>query len=1293
MPSSHHHPLPQRTRRRIGLLAAQLSDYNGTALLQGVSDAAAERDVDVICFIGGELRPPHGSEGQKNILYALASAESIDGLVFWGGALTYYVGMEGLEAFCRRYLPLPMVSAGPAPQGIPSVCADNYQGMYEAASHLIEVHGCRRPAFLPGPQNHEEAQIRLRGYADALKNHGLSPDSKLVAPPGFWSRASGREGVGILLDDNGVRFDALMAAGDQITLGAMEELQRRGLRVPGDVAVASFDDSTEARYVSPPLTSASLLIYEQGYRALAIVMDMIEGRPATERVTLPARLSVRRSCGCADSTVSRAAIGTKAAEPEKRFGSEPGSALVGLRGKALLDMSRAGMEPAAAEKLYDAFTKGLTGERGDEFVPALDAALDRAAGRGENLAAWQDALSAMRLRLLPHLDDRETAVRAEDLLHQARVAIEERRLRVHSLQQWETENYTRRLQEIVQSLIATLDSSELADVLADELPRLGIPSCCLSLYERPQVYAYPQPAPQRARLIMAYDGEGRAELEKGGRWFPSRQLAPAGMLDRARRSTMVVEPLFFRESQLGFVLFEIGPRNAALFDALADQISGVLKRELLFQEQARAEQELARERNLLRSLIDNIPDFIYVKDAEGRFLMANLALARLIGVVSPKELLGKTDFDFFPRELASKYRTDEREVISSAKPMLEAEERTVDEAGVEKWITTTKVPLKDAAGAVFGLVGMGKDITERKRAEDALRRERYLLGILLDNIPDYIYFKDAESRFLRTNRAHAHAFGLKSPEEAVGKSDFDFFTEEHARQAFEDEQRIMRTGLPIIGEVEKETWPDGRETWASTTKMPLRDLAGNIVGTFGVSRDVTAQKLAEEALRRSEERYHRQNISLRIASEVARAVTSILDIDVVLPRVVELIRERFGFYHVGILLTDDASSSLTLRAARGPLSGFTAEGLSLPAGGQGMIASVGRSGKPHVSQDVSQDPLYLFFTPLNETRAEAAIPLLIGDAVIGVLDVQSERTGAFQPETVSILSTMADQIAVAVQNARLHAAEKARARELERAYKTLEEHQGKLLISEKMASIGRLTAGIAHEMNTPLAAVRASLKEAEKLVSEYQDAVREANLSPADHLEIAREMQRAHQLAASSVERAVLFVRGINAQTRDLAPQDRQRFNAVPVIRETLILIGHALRAGKCEAAFTPSSEVVELLGSPGRLSQVVTNLLTNSIDACKSAGTGAIEILLARRAGSVRLSVSDTGSGIAAEHLPRIFDPMFTTKPFGQGTGLGLTIVHGIVVGEFGATIQAESVPGRGATFTIDFPDPGESP
>jgi PAS domain S-box-containing protein len=180
------------------------------------------------------------------------------------------------------------------------------------------------------------------------------------------------------------------------------------------------------------------------------------------------------------------------------------------------------------------------------------------------------------------------------------------------------------------------------------------------------------------------------------------------------------------------------------------------------------------------------------------------------------------------------------------------EYRIVHADGSIRWVRD-RVASAPGPGGAWLLDGILSDVSDRKRVQEDLEFERYLLRSLMDHLPDPIYFKDEQSRLIRVNIAAARGFGLDEPAKARGKTDADIFTSEHAGEALRDEREVMRTGLPLVAKEEKETWSDGRITWVSTTKMPLRDHTGRIVGTFGISRDVTEKKQAEEELRQAKE--------------------------------------------------------------------------------------------------------------------------------------------------------------------------------------------------------------------------------------------------------------------------------------------------------------------------------------------------------------------------------------------------------------------------------------------------------
>jgi PAS domain S-box-containing protein len=198
------------------------------------------------------------------------------------------------------------------------------------------------------------------------------------------------------------------------------------------------------------------------------------------------------------------------------------------------------------------------------------------------------------------------------------------------------------------------------------------------------------------------------------------------------------------------------------------------------------------------------------------------------------------------------------EVKKTKMPMV-VEHTHYDKDGNLRSVEIHAYPILDNNGNVAQVIEYCLDITERRKAEEEIRisqealgKERDLLNSLLDNSPDHIYFKDAENKFIRINKSSASWLGLSDPRQAVGKTDFDFFTEEYAKYSYEGEQELIRSGEPIVGLEAKETWPDREDTWVSTTKVPLRNPEGDIIGIIGISRDVTEHKKLEEQLLQSQ---------------------------------------------------------------------------------------------------------------------------------------------------------------------------------------------------------------------------------------------------------------------------------------------------------------------------------------------------------------------------------------------------------------------------------------------------------
>jgi two-component system, cell cycle sensor histidine kinase and response regulator CckA len=292
----------------------------------------------------------------------------------------------------------------------------------------------------------------------------------------------------------------------------------------------------------------------------------------------------------------------------------------------------------------------------------------------------------------------------------------------------------------------------------------------------------------------------------------------------------------------------------------------ITKRKKAEEELRRSEAERSELLALMRSMSDTMPDMLWAKDTRGKYIFANRAICeQLLNAADTSEPIGKTDLFFAMRERESHpdnpawHTFGELCVDSDAVTLREMKEMQFDEFGNVKgkflFLDVHKAPLRSAEGNVIGVVGSGREVTERKMAEQSLNRERNLLRTLIDGLPGSvrIYVKDAECRYIVNNLSHLQSLGATRQEDVVGKTSFDFFPLDAAQAFWDDEQEVLRTGNPLVDKEEIVFNKQLQENrWHSTTKVPLRDAEGKAVGLVGMSMDITVRKHLEMQLQQAQ---------------------------------------------------------------------------------------------------------------------------------------------------------------------------------------------------------------------------------------------------------------------------------------------------------------------------------------------------------------------------------------------------------------------------------------------------------
>ncbi|MCC7360240.1 MAG: GAF domain-containing protein [Anaerolineales bacterium] len=488
------------------------------------------------------------------------------------------------------------------------------------------------------------------------------------------------------------------------------------------------------------------------------------------------------------------------------------------------------------------------------------------------------------------------------------------------------------------------------------------------------------------------------------------------------RSEMAL-PLIVGEAVLGALDVQ-SPRPAAFTDSdvavlqtMVDQIAIALRNAQLLTATQRTQ-------SFLDSVVENLPVMLSVKDAyDLRYVRWNRSSELLTGI-GRDEILRQTDYEFFPPEAAAVLASDERQVLSAKQQVEIPEEPVQTRTRGTRVLHTRKIPILDETGQPQYLLSISEDVTERKEADVRLRAAQERYRSLVETLPAVIYAVEVpvggQGATTYISPQVQSLLGY-SPEEWTSDPDLwiKLLHPEDREAVLKEVARQNALGNALDIEYRSLT-RDGRVVWFHNQSQGAFDITGRVLTTRGIMFDITARKQAEAALKAAQETAQRRAQLLAAASDVARAMTGSLDREQLLRTAVNLIRERFGFYHASIFTVEQGSDMAVLRESTGEAGAqLKARRHQLAVGSRSLVGSATASRRPVIVQDVTTDPNHFKNPLLPDTRAEAVVPLLAGDMVVGALDVQSTLPYAFGAEDVAILVTMADQLAVALQNARL----------------------------------------------------------------------------------------------------------------------------------------------------------------------------------------------------------------------------------------------------------------------------------
>jgi signal transduction histidine kinase/DNA-binding LacI/PurR family transcriptional regulator len=613
-------------RKTIAVLGAQLSRAWGAEFMSGVLEAAEQYDMNIVYFVGGKpvaLAAPE-REGYSYGLYDLIKPGKFDGILL-AADIAHGETADDIKNFCRVFAPTPIVSFAIRAEGVSSFTADNEGGMRAIIHHLIKVHGYKRIAFIRGPRGQLEAEQRFEAYRLELKANEIPFDDRIVVE-GNYTPESGRAAMRTLLDERGLRIQAVAASNDRMAFGAIEVLQQRGIQVPDSVAVTGFDDVSESQSTGVPLTTVHQSFAQTGRLAIETLKKRIQGEHVEEINILPAKMVVRWSCGCLPESVKSTIVLPREVAHTGRLENKRDAAVRALFGAAGIPE----MDPHKAQyrdvfaRTWDVFLATLReSHKSEAFLKMIQSTVEVLQRHGYDSTTWNNVISTFRKYALGGISSNTSMLHAENLFQQARMLVGELSQRAQAFRRLQFEQQEEALGGFGFSMAPAITLDDIGEAISNHFPQLGLKRWYVMYYsdaETPDSIS--SPPPESYRLLLQYD-QNKFQVPEEKSAIATGRLVPRGKTPEDHRYTAVVMPLSLGGNRFGFMWTEVGPTDWDVYVRLRNLLSSALLRTMLVQQREQAQTEVER---LLNEARDRAVELARARDAAEKAAAQNAKL-------------------------------------------------------------------------------------------------------------------------------------------------------------------------------------------------------------------------------------------------------------------------------------------------------------------------------------------------------------------------------------------------------------------------------------------------------------------------------------------------------------------------------------------------------------------------------------------------------------------------------------------------------------------------------------------